>query len=195
MSNHIYIFLFRSKQTATHLFSSEDEAEQQSLPQKSRGSSPTSTNRREKRAMGGESSQAKPKKKKKTIINPINSCRRPTSHELFGTDSDEPEEEPAGIASGKKIPPLNSYFTRRIANGISRQSDDRKTGKYYVELKIYNVEEIERVSPINRWRHAILTVKNRTDDRTPAWDRLKEFVGETRKEFKHCPLDFVSHYY
>lgn len=121
---------------------------------------------------------------------------RPTSYDLFGTDSDdEQEEETAASTTGKKIPPLHSYYTRRVANGLSKQTFENKKGKFYIELKIYDHSEIERVAPINRWRHAIISVKNRTDDGTPAWKHVKDFFKETHNEFKHCPIDYVSSYF
>lgn len=121
---------------------------------------------------------------------------RPTSHDLFGTDSDdEQEEEAVASTSGNKIAPLHSYYTRRVAKGISKQTFENKKGKFFIEVKIYDHDEVERISPINRWRHAIISVKNRTNDDTPAWKYLKDFLKETHKEFKHCPIDYVNSYF
>lgn len=62
-------------------------------------------------------------------------------------------------------------------------------------MKIYEVGEIERVLPINRWRHAVISLKNRMDDDSPTWRSLKEFLNQSRKEFKKAPADFVSGYF
>ena len=75
---------------------------------------------------------------------------------------------------------------------MSWQTDDKKIGRYYVELKIYDYAEIERIAPMNRWRHSIITLKNQTADGTPAWQHLKEFLNKTCLEFKQSPIEFVS---
>ncbi|XP_026745202.1 uncharacterized protein LOC113506560 [Trichoplusia ni] len=179
-----------SKQVASHLFSSEDEAElQEQQHQKSNKASGSSKSSAPvKRLVEGQSSKTEDKKKrKKSYIHPISLCMKPTSYEVFGTDSDDDrEEEAVGSTQGKKNPPLFSYFTRRVANGLSRQTDEKKTGRHYVELKNYDCAEIERIALINRWRHSIIiiTLKNRTDDGTPAWQHFKEFINKTRQEFK-----------
>ncbi|KAL4703639.1 hypothetical protein ACJJTC_010756 [Scirpophaga incertulas] len=117
-----------------------------------------------------------------------------TAYDLFGTDSED--DEKADIpTTGKSPSPLTSYVTRRLANGHSRQIFDRKPGTHYVDLKIYRCDEIEKVQPINRWRQAIVTVKNKTFDNTGAWQHLANFIRETRKEFVNCPQTYVSNYY
>lgn len=139
-----------------------------------------------KRSSEAGTSSVEEKKKKRN---------KPTSSDLFGDGSGEEEESIPLPSKGKKVPPIYTQYTRRVANGISRQCIESKMGAYYVELKIYDVSEIERVLPINRWRHAVVSLKNRTDDNTPAWAYLKKFLNETKKEFKGCPHDFVSSYY
>lgn len=131
-------------------------------------------------------------KKSKVIINPIRPVMKPTMQDLFGSDSEEdvivaPEETRKGT-------PIYSYITRRLANGISRQCNDKKTGSHYVELKVYSCNEIQNVQPINRWRHSVVTIKNRTDTDTEAWARLTDYIIATRKEFKDCPQSFNSSY-
>lgn len=67
-----------------------------------------------------------------------------------------------------------------------------KTGSHFIELKVYNCNEIKNVQPVNRWRHAVITIKNRTDDNTPAWGHLSQLIKETRKEFKGCRADILN---
>lgn len=85
---------------------------------------------------------------------------KPTAQDLFGSDSDDDNGE---VTTGKKIQPIYSYITRKIANGFSRQIDEKKTGNYYIDLKIYRCEDIERVTPVNRWRHSVMTIKNKCE--------------------------------
>lgn len=132
-------------------------------------------------------------KKRKTVINPITPVMKAATAELFGSESDEEEE---GCSTGStKGTPIYSYVTRKLANGISRQTDDNKTGTHYVELKVYSCNEIKNVAPINRWRHSIITIKNRTNVNSEAWAHLTDYIKTTRKEFKNCPPSFNSTYY
>ncbi|XP_047023155.1 uncharacterized protein LOC124633463 [Helicoverpa zea] len=198
--------------SADHLFPSEDEYEEQQTRVKhvkdsSSASSSSRSGDAAKRSASKSSHPDSKKKKLKTMsptVHPISPVMKPqrsdmktTSHDLFGSDSDDDREEIAAsnLKGNKKITPLYSYFTRRVANGLSRQTDELKQGPYYIELKIYDVKTIEHVAPINRWRHSIISIKNRTENNTPAWARLKDFIDETRREFKNCPLEFVSSYY
>lgn len=136
------------------------------------------------------SSGSRPKKVK---INPV---QKPhvTAKELFGSDSEDEEDD-----SSKSVPAssgkLLSYMSRRLANGVSRQGHPTKTGTHYVELKVYRTDEIQKIAPVNRWRQAIVTIKNQTDDTGEAWQHLANFIIATRKEFKTCPPTFVSNYY
>lgn len=134
-----------------------------------------------------------PKKKKTPIIKPISSVMKPSVSDLFGSDSEE-EDAPIPLEP-KKGTPIYSYITRRLANGNSRQINESKTGSHYVELKVYSCNEIQNVQPMNRWRHSVVTIKNRTDTDTEAWSRLTDFIAATRREFKNCPPTFTSNYY
>lgn len=125
-----------------------------------------------------------------THANPPHNKRTSTS-DIFGSDSDE-EQLISAKPSKKPPPPINSYFNKRVANGVSRQSDLSKIGSHFIELKVYNCDEIRNIQPMNRWRHAIITIKNQTSDNTEAWEHLTQFIKATRKEFKDCPLDLFG---
>lgn len=129
--------------------------------------------------------------KKKPFFKPIPS-KKSTARDLFGSES-ENEDSPA--LPGKKSSPIVSYMSRRLSNGHSRQVYDNKPGTHFIDLRIYRCDEIERVQPINRWRQAIICVKNRTDDNTEAWQHMANFIIATRKEYRNCPVTFFSNYH
>ncbi|KAL4713360.1 hypothetical protein ACJJTC_016828 [Scirpophaga incertulas] len=181
---------------ADFLFPSEDDEvqrEQQQRPKikKKRTSSPAPSTSRAKYAA---SHQTEPvQKKKKTVINPVH-MKKPTAHDLFGSDSEEEEAQlPVPTPTGNK--PIHSYITRRLANGHSRQVYENKQGSHYIDLRVYTCDDIERVQPMNRWRHSIICVKNRTDNNTEAWQHLVNFISATRKEYRNCASTFISNYY
>lgn len=180
----ICLFIFRSKLNADVLFPSEEEDEEPKAPKVQK-----------KRKTSTSAEQAGTSKRTKPIIRAVPSTSKATSHDLFGTDSDEDELNESSETAGKKsATPLISYFTRRLANGMSRQSGP-KTGSHFIEVKIYKKSEIENVSPMNRWRHSIITIKNQTNDDTQAWRHLTKFIQCSRKEFGDYPPTFMSNYY
>lgn len=143
-------------------------------------------------SVSGSDTASSKKSKHSPSIRPI----KPTARELFGTDSEDEAENVVNSqsASGKKAP-LISSMTRRLANGISRQTHPNKLGTHFVEVKVYKVAEIENTSPMNRWRQAILSVKIQTNDNTEAWQHLTKYIAATRKEFKDIPPTFISNYF
>ncbi|XP_049872824.1 uncharacterized protein LOC126380908 [Pectinophora gossypiella] len=179
-----------SKTTADHLFASDDD-EVEAVRK------PENTKKRGKSSAASESSsskKSKPSGRSMPSISPVPVHKKPTARELFGTDSEDETEEPSS-SGNKKFTPLYSYLTRRVANGLARQADEDKKGSHYIEMKIYKCDEVEKVSAINRWRHAIVTIKNRTDDDTDAWQHLSKYISATRKEFKNCPPTFIGSYF
>ncbi|CAG9790233.1 unnamed protein product [Diatraea saccharalis] len=146
-----------------------------------------------KRKSSASASTPRADSSKKPNFKPIpekkNTC---TARELFGTDSED--DDNTELLSGKNAP-IVSYISRRLANGQSRQAYDRKPGNYFIDLKVYQCEDIERIQPVNRWRQAIITVKNRINDDSEAWCHLSNFLTSTRKEYRQCPPTFISNYY
>lgn len=122
------------------------------------------------------------------------STSRITSADLFGEDSDEVSKTSTTSVRNGTVPPLYSYFTKRDVKGFTRQISETKQGKYYVELKIYNTEEIKKIMPINRWRYAITTIKTKIDTDKESWQHIKDFVTFTRRDFKNCPSSVVGSY-
>lgn len=109
------------------------------------------------------------------------SAKRSTMNELFGYNSEENE--------GNDIPKniLYSYLTQRTGNGYARQTYNTKIGSHYVELKIYDCAEIDNVSPMNRWRHAIFALKCKSNTDTKAWSSLTQYITDVKKEFEKKP--------
>lgn len=138
-----------------------------------------------------------PKPSKKPRINPVKLPDLPTAADLFGSDDSEDEQQPITSSAprrGKKTP-IYSYISSRIANGYSRQAHSAKTGSHYVEVKVYKCDDIDKVLPINRWQHSVITVKNQTNADTEAWAHLTKFISATRKEFREIPKTFISNNY
>lgn len=77
---------------------------------------------------------------------------------------------------------------------MSKQVMADKTGAYYFELKVYKCSDVENVHALNRWRHAAVVIKNKTDTNSDVWQHLSNVVTATRKEFRGVPNSFSSHF-
>lgn len=115
------------------------------------------------------------------------SSAKVTAKDIMGTDSDADENQKAG-----KKDELVSYLCRRGSNGISKQFNPDIGGLRFVDLKLYMCNEIESISPMNRWRHAVVTLKTKIDDDNPAYRYLVKFLKKVKKNFKDCPITYVS---
>lgn len=127
--------------------------------------------------------------KKKLAIRPITKPARVSAKDLFGEDSGD-EQVPAQKVD--TIPPLQSVFVNKLATGMSKQVHPKKSGAYYFDLKVYKCEEIEKVAPINRWRHSVASIKCKTDTDTELWQHLTNVVTASRKEFRGLPNVYSS---
>lgn len=137
----------------------------------------------------GHAAEVGPSKAKKNK-KPTKPCS--STAELFSSESEE-EEEAATAPAPRQSSAILSYITERRQNGhFTRQSNPQKKGAHLLEIRVYNCDEIEYVEPINRWRHAVLTIKNRTDVGTEAWRHLSHFISSTKKEYSSHPPVFIN---
>lgn len=119
--------------------------------------------------------------------------RKASARDVFGSDSDDDNFHIP--KPGKKTSaPICSYFTKRVPHGVVRQTNVEKEGSHFVELKVYKYDEIKNVQPMNRWRHAIISIKAKSETDTPAWEHLAQYIRATRQEFKDCRPDVISGY-
>lgn len=109
-----------------------------------------------------------------------------TAKDIMGTDSDIEEN-----SSGKKDE-LISYLCRRGSNGVSKQVNNNLSGSRFVDFRLYLCSEIENVTPMNRWRHSIVTLKTKIDEDQAAYKHLVKFLKEIKKDFKDCPVTYTS---
>lgn len=153
---------------------------------------PVSSNKGEMKKMKTEKKEKSKTASKRTSSVVQEPIVKASANDVFGSDSDDEQFKQAMRKPGKTLPKITSYFTKRIPQGVTRQSDPDKEGSHFVELKVYRCDEIRKVQPMNRWRHAIITIKNQSDVDTEAWTHLTQFIKATRQEFKYCRPDIIS---
>lgn len=88
---------------------------------------------------------------------------------------------------------LRSFLTQRGASGFTTQRDPTKTGEYFVELRVYNSREAERLPSEERWKNALTTLKVATDFNTPLWAAVSKLIQAGKQDFaKIQPIMYPS---
>ncbi|CAH0717052.1 unnamed protein product, partial [Brenthis ino] len=181
----------RKKKSSNHenIFLSEESSSEERTEPKGKEKKAVRKNKRGHNSHGNEPSTSGDAIVRVRSSGKKSRSAKVTAQDLFGVDSDDGE---INDVTCKNTSPLVSYLTKRVTNGFSRQIKFDKPGSHFVEIKIYKCEEIERVSPMNRWRYAIVALKNRTNVDTESWRHLSAYLSEVRKEFKECSPNFIN---
>lgn len=77
-----------------------------------------------------------------------------------------------------------SSFTTRVSGGQSRRTAIVSEGDFYVEVKLYNVVDVQNTPPQERYKKALTSVKLRLNEQTKEWEILQEFLITVFKLFK-----------
>ncbi|XP_049874674.1 uncharacterized protein LOC126382162 isoform X1 [Pectinophora gossypiella] len=86
---------------------------------------------------------------------------------------------------------IKSAFTKRVADGVVRRTADL-TGDLFVELRLYNIKDIRKVQPKDRWEKATLSLKYQADNDAPELVPLREFVRCCKKQFTEEGVFFAD---
>lgn len=78
-----------------------------------------------------------------------------------------------------------SSFTTRVSGGQSRRTTPITEGDFYVEVKLYNLFDVQNTPPEERFKKALTSVKLRLGDDCREWDTLQEFLITAFKLFKN----------
>lgn len=79
---------------------------------------------------------------------------------------------------------LKSFFSQRGSGAHTTQRDPARSGEYYIELRVYNTQEVEHEPNDERWKRALITLKTCTDTDTVIWRSLSNFVKAAKEDFK-----------
>ncbi|KAG7310305.1 hypothetical protein JYU34_003060 [Plutella xylostella] len=115
---------------------------------------------------------------------------------VFPDSEDEATNVVPGKCSRAAVPAtqLRSFFTQRTASGYSTQRDPLKRGEYFIELRVYNTAEAEKLQD-EKWRHPILAIKVGADTNSSVWRATSRLVQATREDFAHIqPIIYPNCY-
>lgn len=119
-------------------------------------------------------SQAKQKKSSTVVSTPTK--EKFTLTNLFG------DEEDAITIAEAKVNPLKSVLWRRVAGGLVKRSEDLE-GNLFVELRVYNKEDIINVDARQRYWKAAVNLRYQVNDSEPELETLYKFIHSAKAKF------------
>ncbi|XP_063837195.1 uncharacterized protein LOC135086390 [Ostrinia nubilalis] len=173
----------RPRKTAKHLFDdSEDESVNKPLKQKPRKTAKHLFDDSEEESVNKptKSSAKKSSTKRKSAESSSGDKRTRASGWKLDLDDDaDVESSRARSQPGR----LQSVLTRRVADGVLRRTASLP-GDLFVELRLYNADEIRAVQPKDRWEKAVLSLKYQSSSNAEHLDLLRQFVTRAREAFE-----------
>lgn len=95
---------------------------------------------------------------------------------LFDSDS---EEESAARPPQQ----LRSSYTKRVADGVVRRSAVLEGG-LYLDLKLYQVDDIKNIHPLKRHEKAVLALRFQADPDSPELTALQQLLQRCKRRFE-----------
>lgn len=84
---------------------------------------------------------------------------------------------------------LGSSITQRVADGITRRAVNLE-GAFYLELRVYNTDDIRSELKEDRWKKALLAVKAQIDTDTPQWEYLQKLSKHLKTLFDDADVKY-----
>lgn len=94
----------------------------------------------------------------------------------------ESTEDVKGQRRAESNKELSSVLTRRVPGGRVRRIASL-TGDMFLELKLYNVDDIKNVSALDRWEKALISLKFQVDSDSPILDNVNKVLKRCKEEF------------
>lgn len=91
-------------------------------------------------------------------------------------------EEEGAIRRAANSTPLTSVLTRRVPDGVVRRLQNLR-GDHFIELKLYKVEDINKVAPLDRWEKAIVNLKLQIDGNAAEVTLINKFLKLCKERF------------
>lgn len=98
----------------------------------------------------------------------------------FSNWGDEEDVEAQRRASTANA--LTSVLTRRVPGGYVRRAASLP-GDLFIELKLFNVDDIQNVSSQTRWEKALINFKYRVDSNSAVVDGINKILKLCKEDF------------
>lgn len=86
---------------------------------------------------------------------------------------------------------LASSFTSRVSSGQCRRVAST-SGKFYIDLKIYNTDDVRTTPAEERYKKALASVKLQCTDHSREWEVLQDFLGRAYTIFEDSEPTYYS---
>lgn len=99
------------------------------------------------------------------------------------------DSESEDEALAKQPQQLASSYSKRVADGVVRRTA-KLEGGLYLDLKLYQVEDILHVHPLKRHEKAVLALRLQADHDSPELTALQDLLRRCKKRFTEDGLFF-----
>lgn len=101
-----------------------------------------------------------------------------------GWELDSESDENDNVTRKPATPTLQSVLTRRVADGVLRRTANL-TGDVFIEIKVYNSNDILTVPPKDRWERALISLKYQGKSDCLELNQLKQVLNLCKRQFKN----------
>ncbi|XP_063822980.1 uncharacterized protein LOC135088509 [Ostrinia nubilalis] len=86
---------------------------------------------------------------------------------------------------------IASSFTSRVSSGQCRRTAVT-SGEFYIDLKVYNTDDVKNVPPEERYKKALAAVKLQCGEQSQEWEALQRFISSAYVIFEECEPTYYS---
>jgi hypothetical protein len=84
---------------------------------------------------------------------------------------------------------LGSSITQRVADGMTRRAVDLE-GAFFLELRVYNTDDIRSELAVEKWKKALLAVKAQIDTDSLQWEYLQKLTKHLKTLFDDADVKY-----
>ncbi|KAL0803276.1 hypothetical protein ABMA28_000548 [Loxostege sticticalis] len=96
-----------------------------------------------------------------------------------------------GSTKGSSRSILGSSFTSRVSSGQCRRAATT-VGEFYIDLKVYNTEDIKNTPAEERYKKALASIKIQCGEQSGEWEALQSFIGKAYAIFEDSEPVYYS---
>ncbi|XP_047989167.1 uncharacterized protein LOC125233780 [Leguminivora glycinivorella] len=103
------------------------------------------------------------------------------------------EEEKITSEGSSKTVKTTSSFTSRVSTGSSRRTTITD-GNFFIDLKVYNINDYQKSEPEERYKKALASVKLQCQENSSEWNQIQTFLGQAFNIFGECEPVYYNNY-
>lgn len=104
------------------------------------------------------------------------------------------DEERSASTPAQQNTKTVSSFASRVSSGTTRRCAIT-SGDFYIDLKIYKVEDVKTTDALERYKKALVAIKLQCEEKSVEWEQIQKFISTAFDIFKNCEPTYYSNSY